>query len=472
MPDPVTFDERLISGSVLRSVWRLSWPIVLLNFVNGAPTLANQLMVGHLLGYEANAAIGVSLQVFLVIVVFISSFFQGMSILIAQYAGMRDSDMVNTIAYQSFLSSLYFLIFFLAPFGYWAAPHLFDLVKASESVKDFGVPFLRVLFIGGAPFFMTYMIVGALQSAGDSRTPLKIGTVTAILSVALCLSLIAGWGPFPTLGATGAAVGTCLAPLPGLCFGIYQVLRGKTPVRIPPRLTLIPDYALVKRITLLGIPTGLQAVVMNVGGALLLRKIGGLQHSAQAQAAYTICYQQLFSLLTWFSFGLRVAASTLMGQNIGAGKPARGRQTTYVISALGTIWSLIISALFILCAERLLALFAITDPDVLHFGVSLLYSLAASAPLFVLAMVLTGALQGAGDTIRPLGIAVLAQIVFLLGACEIMENMGCLTAVRIWWTIVASHALRLFLSHLAFMHTSRKLDRKIAASQGAPSCAA
>ena len=88
-------------------------------------------------------------------------------------------------------------------------------------------------------------------------------------------------------------------------------------------MPLAPDWTIIRSLFRFGLPTGLQGVAMNVGGLLLLRFIGGLEHSAEAQAAYAVGYNQLFSLITWTSVGLMGAAATVAGQNLGAGKPER-----------------------------------------------------------------------------------------------------------------------------------------------------
>jgi hypothetical protein len=120
-----TFDHELTSGSLLRSVWKIAWPAILLNLINGLPPLINQILIGHYVQADnnaANAAVGVAWQVFLVVVVFVSSVFHGMNVLVSQAAGRRDREMLSRVVYQSFLASMYLLPLIVAPLGILLAP--------------------------------------------------------------------------------------------------------------------------------------------------------------------------------------------------------------------------------------------------------------------------------------------------------------------------------------------------------------
>src|SRR6266480_7691752 len=96
-----------------------------------------------------------------------------------------------------------------------------------------------------------------------------------------------------------------------------------------------PDWTVIKSLFKFGLPTGIQGIAMNIGGVFLLRFIGSLQHSAAAQAAYAVCYTELFSLITWTSVGLMGAASAIAGQNLGAGKPDRTMRGVGVAARIG-----------------------------------------------------------------------------------------------------------------------------------------
>jgi putative MATE family efflux protein len=451
------FDKELVSGSILRSVWKLSWPVTLLNLVNGTHGFVDHILVGRFVesaNNEANAAIGVAWQVFLVVVVFIASLFHGMNVLIARYAGMQDRENMGKVFYQALLMSVFLLVGVVAPLGYVCAPMLLDFVHAEADVQRHALPYLRLLFTCGSPLFLTFMLTGAFQASGDAKTPLKLGILSTVLNITISTVLITGVGPFPKLGTIGAALGTILATLVSASIALSLVLRRKTIIPPPPVFTLWPDFAVIKVIARIGLPTGVQGVLLNLGGVFLLKFIGTLEQSAAAQAAYTICYSQLFSLVSWISFGLRSASGTLMGQNIGAGKHARGKQAVLIAAGFGVIWATGSGLIYWFLGGWLLSLFNATGEPVFSYGVSLLHYLSFSGVVLAAALALTGGIQGAGETKIPMYIAFLTQIVVLLGYCSFFYLLGRLTPDHIWMAILVSHISRLVLTY-AFFRTER-----------------
>jgi putative MATE family efflux protein len=450
------FDEDLVSGSILRSVWKIAWPLVTLNMVNGLHAIIDHAMVGHFVSSPenaANAGIGVAWQVFLVVVVLISSLYHGMNIYVARYAGQKDRDRMNRVAYDTFLTSIYVLVFVAAPLGYVLAPWVLQAARPEPVVMQYALPYIRVLFLCGAPIFLMFMLTGAMQASGDPRTPLLLGVLTTTLNVVLSYLLITGAGPFPELGATGAALATCLAPVVSVGIALRLLAGGGTIISAPSKLTFVPDLRIMKPVVRLGAWTGAQAVLLNLGGLLLLRFVGGLENSAAAQATYTICYAQLFSFVAWPSWALRNAASTIVGQNVGAGDVARGKRGVYVAAGLGLAWAAFMGTLFWAIPMPLLALFEATDEPVLTYGTNFLRFLAFSGLFLTAALALTGGLIGSGDTRSPFIIAFLTQIVVLLGICAVAEALGMLSTSVIWAAILTSHFARLLLTAGVFYRT-------------------
>ncbi len=464
------FDREIVSGSVLRSVWKLSWPLVLLNLVNGMQGFVNHIMVGHYVhsaNSAANAAIGVSWQVFMVVVVFISSIFHGTNVLVARYAGRQDRETLSEVFYASFLCAVAFLVCVVAPLGWWLAPRLLDFVGAREDVRVHALPYLRILFVMGAPLFLMFMVTGAFNASGDPRTPLKLGIFTTLLNISISMVLIPGRGPIPALGTTGAALGSVIAPFVSVAIALSLVMRRRMIIQPPRRWLLLPNFSIIATVVRIGLPTGIQGVLLNIGGVFLLRFIGLLEQSSAAQAAYTICYAQLFALVTWTSFGLRAASSTLMGQNIGAGDPKRGKRAVRIAAWIGSSWAVVVGFLFWVGTDAFLRVFSMVDEPAHGYAVSLLHYLSFSGVALAGALALTGGMQGAGETKTPMYIAFVTQIVVLLSVCQAFHLAEALTPQRIWLAILVSHASRLVLTW-AFFRSDAWIHRVIELVPPAP----
>src|SRR4051794_32375686 len=123
------FDRSIVDGPIVAAVWKLAWPTVLQNMIGGLQGIVDHVLVGHYVGFTGNAAIGVSWQLFLLVIVFISSLFTGMGVLVARAAGANDHDKVNRTVYQAFLTALALSLGILAPVGYVLAPTLLHLVN-------------------------------------------------------------------------------------------------------------------------------------------------------------------------------------------------------------------------------------------------------------------------------------------------------------------------------------------------------
>jgi putative MATE family efflux protein len=444
------YDRSIVEGPLPAAVWKLAWPSMITNIFGGLQGIVDHVMVGHLIGYEANAAIGVAMQIFIVAIVFISSLFAGMGVLIARFAGAGEEERVDRTVYQALLFTLGLSFLVLAPAGYLLSPWLFDLVHSTPSVRAEGLPFLRVTFLFSFGMLVFFMVSAALRSVGDARTPMILGAGMTALNIVFNVVLITGMGPFPALGTTGAAVGTVLAAGLTSMYAIFRLARGGWLISFPRGRGLRPDWPTIRAILRFGMPMGIQGVAMNIGGVLLLMFIGSLAQSAAAQAAYAISYTQLFSLVTWTSAALLGAAAAVVGQNLGARRPDRARSAVHVTARIAMACGASIGVFFLLVPRQLLAVFGMTDPVVVELGTQLLRVLSVSGILVSVALVYTGALQGTGDMRGPLYISLLSQLILPLGICLFIQRTSTLEPVHIWLAILAGHALRCSLSVIRF----------------------
>jgi putative MATE family efflux protein len=455
-PRPVTtpaqkkFDRRIIDGPLPQAVWMLAWPTMLQNIIGGLQGVIDHALVGHYVGLNANAAIGVSLQLFILVIVFVASVFSGMGVLVARFAGAGDADAVNRTVYQAFLTAVFMAVGILAPIGYVTAPWLLTMINAAPGVQQEALPFIRTMFVSSIGMLTFFMMSGALRAAGDVQTTLRMGVAMTIMNIVFNIVLITGAGPFPELGTFGAALGTAIASiLTGAGF-LWLLFSGRLVVRFSRTMSFKPDWAIIRELFRFGLPTGLQGVAMNLAGLLMLRFIGSLHYSAEAQAAYAVGYTELFSLITWTSVGLMGATAAVAGQNLGAGHPERAAQSAVVAARFGLLLAGVVGLAFVLIPRVLLGAFGLNEGVGYEIGKQLLAYLAISGFFVTVALTYTGGLQGTGDTKGPLYISIVSQVFVPVGLCSVLSMMRGLTASDIWLAIVLGHATRATLSVMRF----------------------
>lgn len=445
------FDRSIVEGPLSSAVWKIAWPTMLTNAIAGMQGIVDHVLVGNLVGYKANAAIGISFQIFLVVIVFIASIFTGMSVLVARFAGAHEPEKVNRTVYQAFLTAVFIAVGIMAPVGYLVAPFLLDFVSSDLEVKAEALPFLRITFVFSFGLLIYFMTSGALRSAGDAKTPMILGVVMTILNLLLNIVFIRGLGPIPAYGTMGSAIGTSIATgLVGI-YAIYKMWSGGWVVGFPRGQGWAPDWKVIRSLFKFGLPTGFQGIAMNIGGVLMLSFIGSLAESAAAQAAYAVSYTQLFSLITWTSVGLMGAAAAVAGQNIGAGHPDRAYAAVNTAARFGLVGSAFLGFFFFFFPAQLLAIFGMTDPQAVAIGVQLMRVLAFSGLFISVALTYTGGLQGTGDTKSPLYISIISQVLIPLGICFAINRFGTLEPIHIWLAILAGHVTRCALSVMRFL---------------------
>ena len=443
-PRPVqTFDRSIVEGPLVPAVWRLAWPTMLQNAIAGLQGIIDHAMVGRFVGTTANAAIGVSWQIIIVVIVFISSLFTGMAVLVARFAGANDPEKVNRVVYQAFLTA-FALSALLAAIGYAAAPALLDTVNAAPEVQAEALPFLRAMFVGIFGLMMFFMLSGAFRAAGDPRTPLRLGVTMTILTIVFNVILI------PLLGTVGAAFGTIASSTIVAVYGVRKLFAPGSVIHFHGGMDKSPDWGIIRSLFRFGLPTGVQGIAMNIAGVLLIRFIGSLEHSAAAQAVNAVGYTELFSLITWTSVGLMGASATIAGQNLGAGNPERAKHGVAVAARIGLGVAAVVGAMFLLVPQVLLGAFSMTDPVVTSLGEQLLRYLSVSGLFITVALSYTGGLQGTGDTRSPLYISVISQIGVPIGLCTFFQATGILEPSEIWTAIVLGHLTRAVLSIMRF----------------------
>ena len=446
----MTYDRSLVEGPLRAAVWKIAWPTMVTNVIGGLQGIVDHVLVGHLVGFTGNAAIGVSWQIIIVVIIFVSSLFTGMSVLVARFAGAGEEHKVNRVVYQAFLTTLVISLGIMAPVGYFISPWLLELVNAAPAVKAEALPFMRIMFVFSSGMLLFYMLSGALRSAGDARTPMILGVALTVLNLLLNLILIPGLGPIPRFGTAGSAMGTVMASGILGVYSVWKLWSGGWVVSFPRHQGFAVDWRVVRSLFRFGLPAGIQGIAMNIGGVFMLAFIGSLAQSAAAQAAFAVSYTQLFSLITWTAIGLMGAAAAVAGQNLGAGRPDRAEKVVHIAAAYALAGAAFIGIFFAFFPRQLLAIFGMNEAAVVDIGSDLLRVLSVSGLLVAVALTYTGGLQGTGDTKGPLYISIASQVVVPLGICFVIQQTGTLDPLDIWLAILAGHATRCALSVIRF----------------------
>ncbi len=446
-------------GPLLGKVVRLAWPMVVTGLLHITVSIADVVMVGKL-GSDAIAAVGFSRGIIFILVSMVTAVATGMQVLVAQFRGAGDRAGMEDTVRQGLLLSVPLSVLVISPVGVLASGAMMRALGATEPVLAAGVPYLQCLFAGLLLLVLSYVLVAALQGAGDTITPLKLLLLGNIVNIAANYVCIFGVGPIPAMGVLGAAVGTLVARgmialvLVGIIFSGRFIIHVRW--RGPWRLR----RELIKRIFVIGLPAGLEEILRNIGFMTIIKILTMTSAGMFAIAAFTVAGQiRMVGIMIGLS--LMGAAMTAVGQNCGAGELDRARRSAWITAAFAAAVSTAMALTYALLRYKLIMLFN-TEPDVIRIGAEALLLLAFSEPFITASMSLAGALRGAGDTWSPLYVtaatfAALGPVVcYLLGIVGGLETagvwLGLNLSVVVGFVVLAWHFRRGKWMHLRVIH--------------------
>jgi putative MATE family efflux protein len=381
-----------------RAVVLLAVPMVLEMLMESVFVVADVFFVGRL-GPNAIATVGITESWMTVMYALAAGLSIGAMAMVARRIGEKDRDAAAHAAVQSILLGLAAAIV-LGLMGALFGPRLLAIMGASDDVLRTGATFSRVMLGGCGTVLMLFLMNAVFRGAGDAAIAMRVLWFANAINIILGPCLIFGLGPFPELGVAGAAIGTTIGRGSGVLYQLYHLTRRGGRIEIHARHLGI-DTAVMKSILRISGTATFQNFIATASWIGLVRILTGFGSAAVAGNTIGIRII-LFALLP--SFGVSNAAATLVGQNLGAGKPDRAEAAAWKAGLYNTICLGTVGAIFLLFAPQLISLFT-TDPEVAGYGIACLRIVSAGFLFYGYAMVLTAAFNGAGDTRTPTLIA-------------------------------------------------------------------
>ena len=440
------------TGSLNRAVVLLAIPMVLEMALESLFAVVDVFWVGRL---GANAVATVGLTESLLSLVFAVGFGLGMSTtaMVARRVGEKDPKGAATAGVQAIFIGLATSLAFGIP-SYLYAPRLLRMMGASPEIVALGSGYARIALGGCGAIVMLFLNNAIFRGAGDAAVAMRLLWVSNIINLLLDPCLIFGWGPFPRLGVTGAALATFAGRSIGVLYQFYRLLRGTERIHILVSQVRVNAGVLLRllRVSLTGI---LQFAIAHVSWIALVRIVSVF--GAAALAGYTIAIRILIFVLLP-SWGLSNAAATLVGQNLGANQPERAEQSVWRTGLYNVLFLGTVGVFFVIAAEPVIRLFT-NDPAVLPLAVACLRILSYGNVGYAYGMVMLQAFNGAGDTVTP-------TIVNLFGFWLLEIPLAYVLAIRakfgtagVYYSIVIAEAAIAAAGVLIFRRGRWKLQK-------------
>jgi putative MATE family efflux protein len=381
-------------GSLNRAILLLAIPMVLEMVLESLFAVVDVFWVGRL-GADAVATVGLTESLLSLVFAVGLGLSLSTTAMVARRIGEKDAAGAAVAGVQAIIIGLAISVLVGVP-CFLFAPQLLHVMGASPQIVATGSGYARIALGGSGAIMLLFLNNAIFRGAGDAAIAMRLLWVSNILNLILDPCFIFGWGPFPKLGVTGAALATFTGRSIGVVYQFYRLLRGSERIRILRSQIHVNLGVLLRllRVSLMGI---LQFAIAHTSWIGLVRIVSIF--GSAALAGYTIAIRiVIFILLP--SWGLSNAAATLVGQNLGAQQPERAATSVWRTGFYNMIFLGGIGLCFAIFAEPIVRLFT-NDPLVIPIAASCLRIISYGNIGYAYGMVMLQAFNGAGDTLTP-----------------------------------------------------------------------
>jgi putative MATE family efflux protein len=439
-------------GSIGRSLLLLAIPMVLETLMESLFAVVDVFFVGKL-GADAIATVGLTeSMVYIIFAISMGLGIGGMAV-VARRIGEHDPAGAAKSAVQAILLGAAVAVV-LGIIGAPLAPTFLRLLGAEPSVLKIGTNYTRIMLGGNIVIVMLYMINAIFRGAGDAAIAMRVLWFANFINIVLGPCLIFGIGPFPQLGVTGAAVATTIGRGCGVLYQMSQFARKNGRIHIT-RDCLGMDFSVMTRVWRLSTTAMFQILIGTTSWIGLVRILS--RYGSTAIAGNTIGIRIIiFALLP--SWGMANAAATMVGQGLGARKPERAERAAWMAGFYNMIFLGVIGLLFILFAESIAGIFT-KQTEVLSYATACLRTVSIGFLFYAYGMVLTNALNGAGDTWTPTWINLGCFWCWEIPLAYVLANYAGMGPRGVFWAVTVAFSTLAVVS--AWVFTRGKWKGKV-----------
>ncbi len=405
--------QDMTTGRPLSVLAKFSIPLLIGNFTQQLYNTADSIIVGRYIGDTALAAVGTAGPILNLLLVLFMGIATGAGILCAQYFGAQDRQTLSRTVGNTLLMVLASGLL-MSLIGFLTTPFLVGLTAPPEDVAQGAIIYLQIIFIGFLGGGAYNILSGVLRGMGDSVFPLIYLVIASLLNIALDILFVASFG----MGIAGVAWATIIAQAVSGALCVVRLLRMKDQIDLN-RETLRPDRHILRKLWGLGIPAGITSAIFSMS-AILVQGLVNSMGTAVIATNVAVMRVDGFAMMPNFTFG--TAATTYIGQNIGAMKTERLKPGVRDMMklALGVSLTLVLAIIFF--GKNLIALFT-TTPEVIELGREGLLWLSFGYICFAVTQVLQGVMRGAGDTLTPMWISIITTVVLRMPLAYLLAAM-------------------------------------------------
>jgi putative MATE family efflux protein len=411
------------------------------NLIQIGYSIINTIWVGHLVGEDAVGAAGVSFPIFFILVGLAMGITMATMILISQYYGGRDYEMVKKIVNNSFsLSLIIGAVLTLA--GILSSDFLLKLMKTPSENFVMASSYLKIMMIGFILMYMGLLVTSILRGIGDTVTPLVFMSIGVGLNAILDPFLIGGFGPFPHLGLNGAAYATLISQSTALVLGFVYLNRKNHLVAFNPKM-LILDRHITLLVLKIGLPSIISQSLVSIGNMFITTFVNSFG-SAATNAFGAVARMDMFAFMPAMSMSMAVSALT--GQNLGARKPERIKDIFKWGVITTSSVTLLISLIAVFLSRLILIMFGLgSDAAVIRIGTTYLRIVGSSYIFLAVMLISNGVINGAGHTMITMVFALLSLWLIRVPFSWLLPKTS-LGITGIWVAVALSFVVMMIVS--------------------------
>jgi putative MATE family efflux protein len=388
-------EQDFTRGNLNRAIVLLAIPMILEMAMESLFAVVDAYFVARV-GKEAVATLGLTESVLTLVYSVAIGLSAAATAMVSRRVGEGRRRAAAVVGAQALLVAVVLSLVIAIP-GFLFAEDILRLMAGDPLVAQTGTPFTRLLLTANLPILLLWMLNGIFRGAGDAATAMRALWIANGINLLLDPLLIFGYGPLPPMGLLGAGVATTIGRSVGVGYQLWHLFSVGRVVRLHVRFLLSWHWMIIRRLLALAAGSTGQYIIASSSWVFLIGILG--QISTTVTAGYTMAVRLIvFSLLP--SWGVANAAATLVGQNLGAGRPDRAERAVWRASFFNMLFLAVISGLYLIGAPYLMGIFAADEPTQ-QAGATALRILSVGYVFYGYGMILSQALNGAGDTRTP-----------------------------------------------------------------------